>query len=143
MNLKWRPLLPLGHPPKDALPRPANQASRSADSVSQIRLFLPDDDLGCATCRTLLVASVSHALTSTVTATLSYYAMASNVEILTRSHTIIKAKARAKKNQIDQIVFDEDARRSVAPFFHPKGPSVSTHYARHIVNSLLAFEREI
>jgi len=46
--------------------------------------------------------------------------MASNVEILTRSHTIIKAKARAKKNQIDQIVFDEDARREFLTGFRKR-----------------------
>ncbi|KAH8119394.1 nucleolar protein 12-domain-containing protein [Phellopilus nigrolimitatus] len=46
--------------------------------------------------------------------------MASNVDILTRSHTILKAKARAKKNQIDQIVFDEDARREYLTGFRKR-----------------------
>lgn len=39
--------------------------------------------------------------------------MASNVDILTRAHSALRAKARAKKNQIESIVFDEDARLSV------------------------------
>ena len=44
-------------------------------------------------------------------------AMASNVDILTRSHAIIKAKARAKRSQIDQIIFDDEARQSVFSYF--------------------------
>lgn len=39
--------------------------------------------------------------------------MASNVDILTKSHTVLKAKARAKKGQIESVVFDDDARRFV------------------------------
>lgn len=37
----------------------------------------------------------------------------SNTEILTHSHTVLKAKARAKKNQIEAVVFDDTARRCV------------------------------
>jgi hypothetical protein len=35
----------------------------------------------------------------------------SNLNILTRSHGAIAAKKRAKKDQIKEIVFDDDARR--------------------------------
>ena len=55
-------------------------------------------------------------------------AMLSNAHLLTHSHAIIKAKARAKKAQIDQIVFDDDARRCAifrSIKFQPRaGPSV-------------------
>ena len=33
-----------------------------------------------------------------------------NVHLLTQSHSLIKAKKDAKKRQIEEIVFDEDAR---------------------------------
>lgn len=45
----------------------------------------------------------------------------SNTEVLTHAHAVIKAKARAKRNQIDHIVFDEDARRFVF-VFSPRRP---------------------
>lgn len=41
--------------------------------------------------------------------------MSTNVQQLTHAHAVVKAKARARKNQIEQISFDEDARRSVRP----------------------------
>ena len=37
----------------------------------------------------------------------------SNLAVLTKSHNIIAAKKRAKKEQIKEVVFDEDARRYV------------------------------
>ncbi|THH05284.1 hypothetical protein EW145_g4908 [Phellinidium pouzarii] len=46
--------------------------------------------------------------------------MASNVDILTRSHTVLKAKARAKKNQIDSIVFDDTARHEYLTGFRKR-----------------------
>lgn len=53
--------------------------------------------------------------------------MATNVELLTRSHTVLKAKARAKRNQIDQIVFDEDARLYVFSI-QMRGPCVRDNF---------------
>jgi len=35
----------------------------------------------------------------------------SNTSLLTRSHAVYSAKKRAKKAQIQEVVFDEDARR--------------------------------
>lgn len=35
----------------------------------------------------------------------------SNVNVLTRSHGAIAAKKRTKKDQIKEIVFDDEARR--------------------------------
>ncbi|EJD02979.1 uncharacterized protein FOMMEDRAFT_86142 [Fomitiporia mediterranea MF3/22] len=46
--------------------------------------------------------------------------MASNVDVLTRAHTALKAKARAKKNQIDSVVFDDDARVEFLTGFHKR-----------------------
>ena len=40
-----------------------------------------------------------------------------NSRILSRSHAAIKAKARKKSNQLDQIAFDESARLSVSLSF--------------------------
>jgi len=37
--------------------------------------------------------------------------MASNVELLTHAHKVVKAKKRQKSGQIKTVVFDEDARR--------------------------------
>ncbi|PAV18677.1 required for cell viability rrp17 [Pyrrhoderma noxium] len=46
--------------------------------------------------------------------------MASNVDILTKSHTVLKAKARAKKGQIESVVFDDDARREFLTGFRKR-----------------------
>jgi hypothetical protein len=37
--------------------------------------------------------------------------MASNVELLTHSHNVIRAKKRQKLGQVKTVVFDDDARR--------------------------------
>ncbi len=37
--------------------------------------------------------------------------MASNVELLTQSHKVVKAKKQQKLRQAKAVVFDEDARR--------------------------------
>ncbi|KAF7315562.1 hypothetical protein MIND_00071500 [Mycena indigotica] len=44
----------------------------------------------------------------------------SNLTNLTRSHTAIAAKKRAKKSQINEIIFDEDARREFLTGFHKR-----------------------
>jgi hypothetical protein len=38
----------------------------------------------------------------------------SNLAVLTQSHKAIAAKRRAKKEQIKEIIFDEDARRHLS-----------------------------
>ncbi|KAH7888608.1 nucleolar protein 12-domain-containing protein [Phlebopus sp. FC_14] len=43
-----------------------------------------------------------------------------NLSILTQSHKAIAAKKRAKKDQIKEIVFDEDARREFLTGFHKR-----------------------
>lgn len=45
----------------------------------------------------------------------------SNISVLTKSHNIIAAKKRARKDQVKEVVFDEVARRSVLlnePVYH-------------------------
>ena len=37
--------------------------------------------------------------------------MASNLAVLTQSHTAVAAKKRAKREQIKEILFDDNARR--------------------------------
>jgi hypothetical protein len=37
--------------------------------------------------------------------------MASNVDLLTHAHKVVKSKKRQKFGQIKAVVFDEDARR--------------------------------
>jgi hypothetical protein len=39
------------------------------------------------------------------------FSMDSNIAVLTQSHRAVAAKKREKRNQIKEIVFDEDARR--------------------------------
>ena len=39
--------------------------------------------------------------------------MQSNLAQLTHAHSVVAAKKRAKREQSGQVVFDEDARRSV------------------------------
>jgi hypothetical protein len=39
--------------------------------------------------------------------------MSTNLSVLTKSHKVIAAKRRQKREQIKEIVFDEDARRCV------------------------------
>jgi hypothetical protein len=39
--------------------------------------------------------------------------MASNVDLLTQSYKVVKAKKRTKLGQANAVVFDEDARRCV------------------------------
>ncbi|KAJ3569850.1 hypothetical protein NP233_g4774 [Leucocoprinus birnbaumii] len=43
-----------------------------------------------------------------------------NLASLTRSHTLIAAKKRAKRQQIPQVIFDEDARREFLTGFHKR-----------------------
>ena len=38
----------------------------------------------------------------------------SNITVLTKSHHIVAAKKKAKREQIKEIVFDDDARRCVS-----------------------------
>jgi hypothetical protein len=48
---------------------------------------------------------------------LSGRGMASNVALLTQSHTVVKAKKRQKLGRASAVVFDEDARRcAYSPF---------------------------
>lgn len=42
--------------------------------------------------------------------------MATNIDVLTRSHSVLKAKRRAKKNQIESVLFDEQSRLYVSSF---------------------------
>lgn len=46
--------------------------------------------------------------------------MSSNLARLTRAHTAVAAKRRAKKNQVKEVVFDEDARREFLTGFHKR-----------------------
>jgi len=41
--------------------------------------------------------------------------MPSNLAILTTAHTAVAAKKRARRDQLKEVVFDEDARRSLNP----------------------------
>ncbi|KAI9569741.1 nucleolar protein 12-domain-containing protein, partial [Boletus coccyginus] len=43
-----------------------------------------------------------------------------NITLLTRSHSAIAAKKRAKHAQIKEIVFDDEARRSFLTGFHKR-----------------------
>jgi ribosomal RNA-processing protein 17 len=48
--------------------------------------------------------------------------MASNVDLLTQSYKVVKAKKRTKLGKANPVVFDEDARRCVhiwPPFRYP------------------------
>jgi flagellar basal body-associated protein FliL len=42
--------------------------------------------------------------------------MQSNITILTQAHTAVAAKKRARREQLKEVVFDEDARRSMNIF---------------------------
>ncbi|GJE95862.1 nucleolar protein 12-domain-containing protein [Phanerochaete sordida] len=44
----------------------------------------------------------------------------SNLAVLTKSHRIIAQKKRAKKEQVKEVVFDEDARRDFLTGFHKR-----------------------
>ncbi|KAG2345680.1 hypothetical protein BDR05DRAFT_930354 [Suillus weaverae] len=46
--------------------------------------------------------------------------MNSNIAILTQSHRVVAAKKRDKRNQIKEIVFDDDARREFLTGFHKR-----------------------
>ncbi|KAJ8592332.1 hypothetical protein M405DRAFT_763687 [Rhizopogon salebrosus TDB-379] len=46
--------------------------------------------------------------------------MDSNLAVLTQSHRAVAAKKREKRNQIKEIVFDEDARREFLTGFHKR-----------------------
>ena len=46
--------------------------------------------------------------------------MSSNLALLTQAHTAIAAKRRARKTQIAEIVFDDDARRDFLTGFHKR-----------------------
>lgn len=47
----------------------------------------------------------------------------SNLAVLTKSHKIVAAKRRAKKEQIKEIVFDDAARRYVLRLYESKAVS--------------------
>ncbi|KAH9940428.1 nucleolar protein 12-domain-containing protein [Epithele typhae] len=47
-------------------------------------------------------------------------ASSSNISVLTKSHNIIAAKRRAKKEQLKEIVFDDSARRDFLTGFHKR-----------------------
>lgn len=49
----------------------------------------------------------------TFAAEMSGRGMASNVDLLTQSHKVVKAKKRTKLGKASAVVFDEDARRCV------------------------------
>ncbi|KAF8638055.1 hypothetical protein AX16_010687 [Volvariella volvacea WC 439] len=44
----------------------------------------------------------------------------SNLQYLTRQHNIVAAKRRAKRDQVNEILFDEDARRQFLTGFHKR-----------------------
>ncbi|KAI0351051.1 hypothetical protein OH77DRAFT_1439482 [Trametes cingulata] len=44
----------------------------------------------------------------------------SNLAVLTKSHNIVAAKKKAKREQIKEIVFDDDARREFLTGFHKR-----------------------
>jgi ribosomal RNA-processing protein 17 len=46
--------------------------------------------------------------------------MASNVDLLTQSYKVVKAKKRTKLGQANAVVFDEDARREFLTGFHKR-----------------------
>ncbi|KAG7446207.1 uncharacterized protein BT62DRAFT_1005512 [Guyanagaster necrorhizus] len=46
--------------------------------------------------------------------------MASNLVVLTQSHTAVAAKKRAKREQIKEIIFDDEARREFLTGFHKR-----------------------
>ncbi|KAK0212768.1 nucleolar protein 12-domain-containing protein [Desarmillaria ectypa] len=46
--------------------------------------------------------------------------MASNLAVLTQSHTAVAAKKRAKREQIKEILFDDNARREFLTGFHKR-----------------------
>ncbi|KAK0461191.1 nucleolar protein 12-domain-containing protein [Desarmillaria tabescens] len=46
--------------------------------------------------------------------------MASNLAVLTQSHTVVAAKKRAKREQIKEIIFDDNARREFLTGFHKR-----------------------
>jgi len=59
----------------------------------------------------LRIRSASPFISRTNAVLFSTYSMDSNLAILTQSHRAVAAKKREKRNQIKEIVFDEDARR--------------------------------
>ncbi|ESK97128.1 protein required for cell viability rrp17 [Moniliophthora roreri MCA 2997] len=44
----------------------------------------------------------------------------SNLHLLTHSHSLIASKKRAKRTQVKQVIFDEDARREFLTGFHKR-----------------------
>ncbi|CAL1707443.1 unnamed protein product [Somion occarium] len=46
--------------------------------------------------------------------------MSSNLSVLTKSHKIIASKKRARREQIKEVVFDDDARREFLTGFHKR-----------------------
>ncbi|KAI0690373.1 hypothetical protein BC835DRAFT_1243879, partial [Cytidiella melzeri] len=44
----------------------------------------------------------------------------SNLSVLTKSHNIIAAKKRARKDQVKEVLFDETARREYLTGFHKR-----------------------
>ncbi|KDR75789.1 hypothetical protein GALMADRAFT_68267 [Galerina marginata CBS 339.88] len=44
----------------------------------------------------------------------------SNIALLTRSHNVVAAKKRAKKEQVKEVLFDEHARRDFLTGFHKR-----------------------
>ncbi|KAI0312974.1 nucleolar protein 12-domain-containing protein, partial [Amylostereum chailletii] len=46
--------------------------------------------------------------------------MSSNTKILTRSHNIVASKKRQKREQVKEILFDDDARREFLTGFHKR-----------------------
>ncbi|KAL0072439.1 hypothetical protein AAF712_000202 [Marasmius tenuissimus] len=43
-----------------------------------------------------------------------------NLHVLTQSHTLVASKKRAKRNQVKEVLFDEDARREFLTGFHKR-----------------------
>jgi len=52
--------------------------------------------------------------------------MPSNLTVLTQSHKIVAAKKRQRREQIKEIVFDDDARQYVVIFALPRSTSVGS-----------------
>ncbi|KAK7053342.1 hypothetical protein VNI00_003968 [Paramarasmius palmivorus] len=44
----------------------------------------------------------------------------SNLHLLTQSHSVVASKKRAKRTQVKQVIFDEDARREFLTGFHKR-----------------------
>ena len=67
---------------------------------------------------------------------MSIMASRSNLSVLTQSHKAVAAKKRAKKEQIKEIVFDDDARRYVHTCNHAFLKKMRTMFVRFFAFAL-------